>query len=128
MKRLIKFIYIVISVYCIVQASYRFLFNWDMFHSFRDVNVFILCLMDETTAYSSQYSEDVFMNIKIGISKSDVKKLLGEPLLKLPLNKNNSEIWKYTYTYVPDGFYWVRWIEFNDKGVVVSKVHEYTDA
>jgi hypothetical protein len=75
------------------------------------------------TQFAIQYSEKAFQKIEPGMTKDDVRKLLGEPIDKV-IKKNGMEMWSYSQ----DGdsrlydFAWLgRMVEF-DNGIVNNTI------
>jgi outer membrane protein assembly factor BamE (lipoprotein component of BamABCDE complex) len=79
----------------------------------------------EATTYASGYSEEDFSKVDVGMSKEDVKRLLGPPLSVVNWD-NGRETWAYSEP-SSGGGYQQRNIVFSEKGDVRSKAAAFAD-
>ena len=76
----------------------------------------------EETIESPRYLESSFRKVRIGMSQSDVRSLLGDPLERVPICPG-TELWRYTAQGPKDISYRVRSVEFT--GNTVSRIERY---
>ena len=74
----------------------------------------LLMVMYEDTTYAKDYSEENFFKIKKGMTKEEVKKILGEPLFKT----ENNNYWHYSWYGNGTGNHLTRLIIFGKDGKV----------
>jgi hypothetical protein len=85
------------------------------------------------TVYAPSYSEDRFVQIRIGMTRQEVGSLLGPPLRKTPKPSETWQpdgIWVYSEPSGPGRLgdnYWRRWVVFNpgETGKVIAIVNDY---
>ena len=76
----------------------------------------------EETIESPRYVEASFRKVRIGMSRSDVHSLLGDPLERVAI-RPGTELWRYTVQGPKDTSYRVRSVEFS--GHTVSRIERY---
>jgi outer membrane protein assembly factor BamE (lipoprotein component of BamABCDE complex) len=76
------------------------------------------------TVYSKGYSERLFRQIRVGMTRSEVEKLMGPPLEKNRWGDGKSETWMYTYHDPVTSNYWRRWVQI-ENGSVVQVLNDY---
>ena len=85
------------------------------------------------TVYAPSYSEDRFVQVRVGMTRQGVNSLLGPPLRKTPKPSENwkpDDIWVYSEPSGPGRFgdnYWRWWIVFDPgaAGKVIAIVNDY---
>jgi hypothetical protein len=85
------------------------------------------------TVYAPSYREDRFAQVRVGMTRREVKSLLGRPLRKAPLPGESwkpDDIWVYSEPPAPGCLgdnYWRRWVVFDhgEDGRVVAVVNDY---
>jgi hypothetical protein len=83
-------------------------------------------LLGEDTYYSAGYSDSAFRKVKIGMTKDQVRALLGEPLSEYPIVEGGREGWRYSWKRT-DTHYRARVVIFKDGRVVKVRAHFYVD-
>lgn len=78
---------------------------------------------NETTYYSSGYSENGFRRIRVGMDEKEVLSVLGEPLSRYPIRERAQTGWRYS-GYREKNDYRVRVVIFKH-GRVMMKISEY---
>lgn len=106
----VLFSLIIFFIFSMGINSYRF--GYDINETFYRT---LLSPM-EGTVWAEDYTEDGFAKVKIGMTASEVHKILGEPLVR-----NTEEFWKYTLGDTSTADFDQRWVVFNDSGIVVEK-------
>jgi hypothetical protein len=85
------------------------------------------------TVYAPSYREDLFSQVRIGMTRSEIASLLGTPLRKAPKPSETwqpDDIWVYSEPPGPGLIgdnYWRRWVIFDsgEAGKVVAVVNDY---
>lgn len=79
----------------------------------------------EATTFSSGFTEKAFAKVEAGMSKEEVKRLLGQPLNVVTWD-DGEETWEYSKA-AHGGGYQQRNIVFSEKGDVRSKAASLAD-
>lgn len=124
MRRVARIITLVLASYCILQTAIAFAWNARRFRSCGDVALFIVFLMEDTTAYSDRYSEQAFRSISSDMTAAEVEFILGAPIEKQALADGKGELWRYT-SGQPDRNYWLRCVRIDLRGTVSETRLEY---
>jgi hypothetical protein len=85
-----------------------------------------LGVLEDTTEYSKDYSEDAFRRVSIGMTMDEVAQVAGKPLEEYLVPHSGQTGWRYTRS-VRDGNYRVRVVLFHDGRVVKIKREFYLD-
>jgi outer membrane protein assembly factor BamE (lipoprotein component of BamABCDE complex) len=94
---------------------------------FNDRSAHVL-FFPEDTHYAAGFSEEAFRRVHRGQAKGEVLKLLGEPLGRYQLESSGQEVWRYATSGPEYSNYWIRIVEFDRSGKVVTTVAElYSD-
>ncbi|HEV2804207.1 MAG TPA: hypothetical protein VGW57_04660 [Chthoniobacterales bacterium] len=89
--------------------------------------LFTIYLRDDATQFAHDYSERGFASVKKGMSKADVRHLVGEPLqIQSSDAKSHDEIWRYTRA-PQDRNFWFRIVLFRNGQVVDLKGDYFVD-
>jgi len=118
-KSKLKFIVIIplLFIFFIGINKIRYNYNWS--------DTFWRTLMTPFTGtiWSKGFSENNFLKIKIGMQKSEVDKLIGDPLLYSCESKGCSAY--YSRQDTPTADYDRRWIEFDSSGKVFKVIKKF---
>jgi hypothetical protein len=80
--------------------------------------------MEDTTAFSDQYTERAFQSVGQGMTAEEAERILGPPIERQVIGAGEGELWRYTKG-LPDRNYWLRCLKSDSKGFVSEKICEY---
>lgn len=85
----------------------------------------VLPLLDKhDTEYAAGFKEEIFRSLEMGITQDDVKRRLGEPV-SMKTFPDGDTCWYYSRHGVTSKSYFVRLLEFDDKGLLVARRAEF---
>ena len=87
-------------------------------YGFNDAFWRVVWAIIEGTIYADSFSEEKFHSIKLGMTKDQVKEILGNPLNDEGLQKNS--FWYYTHHDHPTSDFDQRWVVFDKSEAVIE--------